>query len=416
MIDEDLKVWNESLVRASFIEDDADAILSTPISKHGTPEKGVWHYTVDGKFTVRSAYFVAKSLAMPRRSKEKGESSSSESSPTKWKEVWRIPIPNKVRHFIWKCMHNAIAVMDNLNRKGIDINPLCPRCHKERETVEHIFFRCKETKVVWQLSPIIFGSVGEWKNMTFHQWWSSCSLGQCDNENGREVLALAAFVCWFLWKGRNRLRFEQLVWSPTAIMDNALDAWREFIGIQTLDKAMVKPPPLRDKQTWTKPPSGVIKINVDAALDHKSNICGMGLVARNAEGLVVGAAMESFSGSYPARIVKAMGFRLALQMAIDWNFSQVMVEGDALQVIQALTRSKTYVDCDSIVLDCIKLASHFQLCSFTHVFRECNRVAHSVAKHSLLEVRKESWREDFPSWLSNLALADVRASGPLFME
>lgn len=89
-----------------------------------------------------------------------------------------------------------------------------------------------------------------------------------------------------------------------------------------------------------------------------------------------------------------MGFRLALMMAKDWNFSRIIVEGDdALQVVQALNQEKTYANCDSIIHDCLKLASCFLICSFSHVKPQCNRVAHFVAKHALF--RKANLRDNF---------------------
>ncbi|KAH7841997.1 hypothetical protein Vadar_000297 [Vaccinium darrowii] len=69
-----------------------------------------------------------------------------------------------------------------------------------------------------------------------------------------------------------------------------------------------------------------------------------GSMNEGAEGLAVGVAMESFSGSYPACIVEAMGFRLALQMAIDWNFSQVMVEDDVVKPTKGDTETQPKYD------------------------------------------------------------------------
>lgn len=78
-----------------------------------------------------------------------------------------------------------------------------------------------------------------------------------------------------------------------------------------------------------------------------------------------------------------MGFRFVLQLAKKyWSFTRIIVEGDAIQVINILTQDATYVDCNSIILDCVKLASCFLVCSFPYVERVHNRVAHMVASYA----------------------------------
>lgn len=53
LIDNGLHRWKEDLVRGNFSEDDAAAILAIPISKRGVADRGMWHHTIDGEFTVR---------------------------------------------------------------------------------------------------------------------------------------------------------------------------------------------------------------------------------------------------------------------------------------------------------------------------------------------------------------------------
>lgn len=101
--------WKEDLVKEIFWAIDMEAILSIPIRNHGVPDKGIWHHTSDSIFTVRSAYHVATSLNLADRTKDKGESSSGSTRNLGWKEVWKISASNKVKFFIWRCLHNAIT-------------------------------------------------------------------------------------------------------------------------------------------------------------------------------------------------------------------------------------------------------------------------------------------------------------------
>nr|GEW84404.1 RNA-directed DNA polymerase, eukaryota, reverse transcriptase zinc-binding domain protein [Tanacetum cinerariifolium] len=65
---------------------------------------------------------------------------------------WNHSIPIKVNVFMWRAMLNKLPTRVNLDRKGIEIDSLlCPICHEDVETVNHIFFTCDLAKVLWAL-------------------------------------------------------------------------------------------------------------------------------------------------------------------------------------------------------------------------------------------------------------------------
>ncbi|KAG5515304.1 hypothetical protein RHGRI_036372 [Rhododendron griersonianum] len=63
-----------------------------------------------------------------------------------------------------------------------------------------------------------------------------------------------------------------------------------------------------------------------------------------------------------------MGFREAPITAVNRGFFKIIVEGDSLQVVQALIQDgKSHSDCNSILADCAELLPLFSSCSFIHV-------------------------------------------------
>jgi hypothetical protein len=44
--------------------------------------------------------------------------------------------------------HNKIAIVDNLNKKGMDKLEQCCFC-SEKESIMHLFFECEAAKVIW---------------------------------------------------------------------------------------------------------------------------------------------------------------------------------------------------------------------------------------------------------------------------
>lgn len=88
--------WKEDLIRQNFLPQDVEAILSFPLSAHGGRDRVVWAENKNGKFTVRSAYRLAQDIhssgGMP-------ESSDPTALKQMWRSLWKMNMPNKIKHF-----------------------------------------------------------------------------------------------------------------------------------------------------------------------------------------------------------------------------------------------------------------------------------------------------------------------------
>lgn len=51
--------WKSELIRSCFNEEDADTILSIPLSLHRPKDRMMWAETLSGKLAVKSAYRLA---------------------------------------------------------------------------------------------------------------------------------------------------------------------------------------------------------------------------------------------------------------------------------------------------------------------------------------------------------------------
>ena len=56
--------WNTELVREIFLPQDAEAILSIPISESHARDRMVWAEDKRGNFKVRSAYRLARDIVV----------------------------------------------------------------------------------------------------------------------------------------------------------------------------------------------------------------------------------------------------------------------------------------------------------------------------------------------------------------
>jgi hypothetical protein len=101
-----------------------------------------------------------------------------------------------------------------------------------------------------------------------------------------ELLAVLACRIW-LW--RNTFVFDGIFTLPSIVVSSAIEAHQEYkLSHQKtqLDVEVVTPIPVR---TWQSPPVGVVKVNWGAAGNKKEGCVGVGIVARDCEGIFLGA-------------------------------------------------------------------------------------------------------------------------------
>ncbi|KAL0292890.1 UNVERIFIED_CONTAM: hypothetical protein Scaly_3150700 [Sesamum calycinum] len=58
LIDHELGTWKHDRLRDLFLPVDVEAILKIPLGRTSQPDFAVWHYSADGRFSVRSAYHL----------------------------------------------------------------------------------------------------------------------------------------------------------------------------------------------------------------------------------------------------------------------------------------------------------------------------------------------------------------------
>jgi hypothetical protein len=67
-----------------------------------------------------------------------------------WRCIWKAPIPPKVKMFVWRLVHNSLALRPNLSKCGIDIDNIkCIFCDCDIEEGAHLLVNCEFVKLVW---------------------------------------------------------------------------------------------------------------------------------------------------------------------------------------------------------------------------------------------------------------------------
>lgn len=66
-----------------------------------------------------------------------------------WKWIWNANVPQKIKVFVWKACLNILPTRENLLKRRIHPNGLCPICEGELESVEDLLLFCDWTKPIW---------------------------------------------------------------------------------------------------------------------------------------------------------------------------------------------------------------------------------------------------------------------------
>ncbi|XP_024035529.1 uncharacterized protein LOC127899286 [Citrus sinensis] len=216
-----------------------------------------------------------------------------------WQRIWKLKVPAKVKHFIWRVGVNVLPTADNLRRRQVELASICPICNAADESIVHCLVNCSFAKSCWLLSPIGYegGCVyfGDWLERVF----ARCSSDDCD---------LAAMICWSLWLNRNSKVWQNKNGRLLSVLNLAgqvLFQWRFVRKLQLFDNTFVSSS--HGAVCWQRPRVGWFKCNVDAATFSSSGKTSHGAVIRNSDGAFIAARSDCFMGSFGAREAEAIG-------------------------------------------------------------------------------------------------------------
>ena len=120
------------------------------------------------------------------------------------------------------------------------------------------------------------------------------------------------------------------------------------------------------------------------------------MVVQDSSSNIMGALSQKISRPQFVEHAEALAARRAVILVKELMLFQVCFEGDCQRVIQAI--NAPLVSCFS---------SSLVSCSFIHVRREGNKLAHALARRALLFVDTNVWVEELPNDLDNVFRSDL---------
>ena len=138
------------------------------------------------------------------------------------------------------------------------------------------------------------------------------------------------------------------------------------------------------------------------------NCASLGVVYRDHSGQVIAALSQKIGLPRMVEMAEALAVRKAMEFARDLSLFDVILEGDCLQVKQALNALE---GCNTlyghIVNETKRLGGVLRRCSFQHVRRDRNKFAHVLARRAVSSADTDIWVEDLPVDLDDVFQSDL---------
>ena len=359
-----------------------------------------------GSFTVKSGYF----WCLDRMRTLHPRPNPLASVPANlWKLIWMLETPPKIKIFMWKTLHSALATMEGLFQQRSSPSPICPICKSQNESIMHLFLRCPWVEMIW-----FGGTLSLRPQRSLGDNWASWLLMMFDSDLGSKVerirrLSIIAQTCWQLWKARCDFLLNNQKINPRRVME-AISS-----SVSTYNDSMqanILPSPLRLSSVdgvirWSPPTQGMIKINVDESWLARDGGDFTGVVARDGLGRFLAASRLQIKASSVAQ-AEAMAILHGCNLGIKYGWSSVCIGSDSLVSISCLLdRSKNgNWEAFPILSKCWGLVKAFQCCRWSWVPRVANFVANLLASRNCKEACDLFWVDRPPSSLIHVLCND----------
>jgi len=222
----------------------------------------------------------------------------------------------------------------------------------------------------------------------------------CMGRFNKKELALMAVVSRRIWPRRNSLVFEGTFAHPDSVLKDAVSAQVEYRRCNKQEQSLLLEggiPPCNRHNQWTPPQNGVIKLNWDASINSKKGWNGLGMVARDSNGEVLGARSTTKEPMADPSTAEVMAALCAMQFCKEAGFFEVIFEGDAARVIKEINSTPPFLSKIGHFIECIHSEmSWFKYVVFSFIPRESNTAAHTLAKEPTRQKIEMNWIEDFP--------------------
>ena len=372
LIDQDTRQWDRGKLHELFEPNTVTKILAIYLTQLPQQDQVFWCLNPASEFTIKTAYNALRVFNYPPHPLLQSKD---------WKDLWKLKIHARLKNLLWKMAWEILPTTSVLKSRFSLSSIDCYLCNNAIESLEHIFLYCDWVAQLWFAGPWPL-NMSHMNNVYIADWVKMIinpkhGLG-LEGEEAKDFQLYAAILCDQIWMTSNKARLEGIKTSPemvarqvTKTYEKHKNAWRNQSTKSPKDSS------------WTPPPLNWIKLNFDVAI--REDKASVAVVARDQRGKLIGAWTEQLEQTKPL-LGEAKATWLAIKKAADEGFKRIILEGDALNVIEPL-KNKAVIPhwrIKAVLEDILFLVKYFDNVSFSFIYRDSNIIAHLLAQWAAL--------------------------------
>ena len=345
LMDDSRNQWNMQKINALFLEHEISKIQEISPGSLENEDVLIWNNEENGSYNVRSYYKLLIGYY------EDENASQDEREVKLWKKIWATKIPSKIQICAWRITHNFLPVLANLFKKRICSLTICPLCGLHEKTTIHAIRQCNFASEVWVHTQMN----DKWSltdDIDILQW-----LLKVTGNMNQNTFEFGLIIIWAIWNNRNAVVMQENARNSQGVAMFAASYYQEYKNATAKEERIVT----AEKQIWSKPPLNVIKINFDGSVNEEGRKGGIGVIARDENGEVMGALQTSVEGITDPSSIEAHAACQAIQFAYNMGFMNIILEGDALEIINQINHpASSLSSIGNILEDVKKLMKYFR--------------------------------------------------------
>ena len=383
--------WNEPLLDSFFLPHEAQQIKAIPLCVVPQSDSFYWSLEKSGTYFVKSGY---KMLCEEARLEEASGSHRSGMTDL-WSRIWKLKLPGKIIHFLWRACSDCLPTEVNLMKRKIVADPQCELCGSLPEDTKHALWGCEAVRRVWCMEF-------SWVNKRVTAYGSFLDLVELSlTKLGMgEVFRT---MPWFIWTLRNEVRLREKTIPLSSVGEAAKHFLQQVRAVHEVQILAKKKP---QKIKCFPPAETEFKANFDGAWFNESEEAGIGVVVRNSAGQVLVALAEKIKKPHNVDYLEMMAARREVIFAQEIGLQQCQFEGDSETIIKALKAGDMF----SSSFGHLVIVNSFSSFSLSHIVRQGNAMAHALAERAYLSFPLLVWMEDVSSDIESTVLVDYQSS------
>ncbi|KAL0857263.1 hypothetical protein Bca101_062417 [Brassica carinata] len=293
-------------------------------------DERVWLLDKSGQYSTKTGYAAAK-LNMVGKHQE-----------FNWrKSVWNVACSPKIRQFLWKMMHNALAVGESLLERGMQVDGRCKRCGGS-ESVLHVMFHCPFARRIWESCPAL--SVPPASLISSVEDLLKAGTRMVNLPPVGLSVPLYPWILWVLWTSRNQLRFEDKSFSESEVLAKAIWSAREWQNANISYKINSDSPKDCQRKEASKTTTTSLQANndivscfSDAAWNSSTSAGGMGSICLQPDGSTLVQGSSSSEVVTSVLMAEALALKAAMEAAISLEVKDLICFSDSKSLVSLIT-------------------------------------------------------------------------------